>query len=143
MDTSKLFSAGSRAHHIHAGVDVTIEKDDGSATVCVGYRGGKSQRVPRGVLVAIKPPEAKTNAKEKAGGTPKKASPADDELKLFMREVQTPADLASLIAKYALNMSLSPVVSYGMSKMRAFSLLKGKVSRGEVKIADLWSGVGQ
>ena len=135
----ELFNIGSRAHHTNAGVDVVIERDDGGETVHVGYKGGRSQRVPRGVLVAIAPPEAKESTTGKIKKVSKPQSKDRAELTQFMREIQTLADIASLDKRHDLGINYSSVASFGMYKMQAMTKLWSKVSKGTVTMADVWA----
>ena len=143
MEPSKpiLFPVGSRAYHTNAGCEVVIERDDGSATVHVGYRGGRSQRVPRGVLVAIAPPKAKESTEKKPAKAAKPQSKDRAELSQFMREIQTIEDIIALDKRHGLGINHSSVASFGMLKMNAMTKMWSKLSKGEFTVAAMWAGV--
>ena len=136
-----MFNKGDRARHIHTDKVVVVERDDGGETVHVAYPGGRSQRVPRGVLVPIESPKIKEDTSAAAKNTPLKISAARIELLTFMREVQTPHDVNQLNAHFLLGMVISPVSSFGMNKMQVMNKLWMRLKSGTLKPADLWKWI--
>lgn len=136
-----MFNKGDRARHIHADKVVVVERDDGGETVHVAYPGGRSQRVPRGVLISIEPPKIKEGTSAVVKRVSPKVGVARTELLSFMREVQTPHDIDRLNVHFLLGMVISPVSSFGMNKMQAMNKLWAHLKHGTLKPADLWEWI--
>ena len=144
----EMFKVGARCHHIRAGRDVIVERDNGGDTVYVCYVGtGRSQSVPRGVLVlvsvSITSPKSSGSTEKKPPkiSTPKIIDPLRQELTMFMREM-VDVEMVQITAKN-FQIDLDITKQFGMLKMQLMTKLWAKMKAGEITVVNLWEGAAK